>query len=281
MRFEYISRAFVVLCGAIIAALGLEAFLLPNNLLDGGVVGLSIISAEIFSMPLGIFLFLLNLPFIYLGFRRLGKNFAIASLSGITMLSVATILLHYIPKATDDVILAAVFGGAVVGLGVGLVIRNGATLDGAEIIAVLIDKRSPFSVGEIVMFMNVFIIGGAGFLFGWDNAMYSLIAYFVAYKVIDLTVEGLDESRSVWIVSTEYLKIGEAINDKLGRKVTYVNGKDVSGIVSDGVILSVITRIEEQRLKAIVHECDPNAFVVINGTHDVMGKNYISKQKSN
>lgn len=197
------------------------------------------------------------------------------------MLSVATILLHYIPKATDDVILAAVFGGAVVGLGVGLVIRNGATLDGAEIIAVLIDKRSPFSVGEIVMFMNVFIIGGAGFLFGWDNAMYSLIAYFVAYKVIDLTVEGLDESRSVWIVSTEYLKIGEAINDKLGRKVTYVNGKDVSGIVSDGVILSVITRIEEQRLKAIVHECDPNAFVVINGTHDVMGKNYISKQKSN
>lgn len=279
MRLEYISRAFIVLSGAIVAASGLEAFLLPNNLLDGGVVGLSIISAEIFSVPLGIFLFLLNLPFIYLGFRRLGKNFAIASLSGITMLSVATILLHHIPKATDDVILAAIFGGAVVGFGVGLVIRNGATLDGAEVIAVLIDKRSPFSVGEIVMFMNVFIIGGAGFLFGWDNAMYSLIAYFVAYKVIDLTVEGLDESRSVWIVSTEYLNIGEAINDKLGRKVTYVNGKDVSGIVSDGVILSVITRIEEQRLKSIVHECDPNAFVVINSTHDVMGKNFISKPK--
>lgn len=277
MSLNFISRAVTVLCGAIIAALGLEAFLLPNDLLDGGVVGLSIISAEIFSVPLGIFLFLLNLPFVYLGYRRLGGSFAIASLSGIIMLSIATVLLHDIPKVTDDVILAAVFGGSIVGLGVGLVIRNGATLDGAEVVAVLIDKRSPFSVGEIVMFMNVFIIGGSGFLFGWDNAMYSLIAYFVAYKVIDLTVEGLDESRSVWIVSKEYSKIGHEINDKLNRKVTYVNGNDVEGIVSDGVILSVITRIEEQRLKSIVHECDPNAFVVINGTHDVMGKNFISK----
>lgn len=280
MKFNYIKRAIIVACGSVVAAIGLEAFLLPNQLLDGGVVGLSIIGAEILSIPLGILLFVLNLPFIYLGYRRLGKTFAIASISGVIMLSIATIILHDIPTVTDDAILAAVFGGVFVGFGVGLVIRSGATLDGAEIVAVLIDKRSPFSVGEIVMFMNIFIIGGAGFIFGWENAMYSLVAYFVAYKVIDITVEGLDESRSVWIVSNEYLKIGEAINNELGRKVTYVNGKDVSGVVSDGVILSVITRIEEQRLKSIIREYDPSAFVVINNTHDVMGKNFIARPKN-
>lgn len=226
---------------------------------------------------MGVFLFFLNLPFIFLGYKKLGKEFAVASMLGIAALSIATELLKHIGTATTAPILAAVFGGAIVGCGVGIVIRYGGTLDGAEIVAILIDKKSSFSVGEIVMFMNLFIIGSAGFVFSWNSAMYSLIAYFVAFKVIDITVEGLDESKSVWIISKEYKAIGDAIYQELGRKVTYVNGQPDPGLVSDGVILSVITRIEEQKLKFIVKSCDPSAFVVINPAHEVMGKNFIHR----
>ena len=279
MGISIVKRVSTIVLGASIAAVGLEAFLVPNNLIDGGVVGISIIGAELFGLPLGLFLFVLNLPFIYLGYRKLGKLFAFSSLFGVVMLSAMTVLLHSIPTATADPILAAVFGGAIVGAGVGIVIRYGGTLDGAEIIAILIDKKTPFTVGEAVMFMNLFIIGSAGLVFGWNEAMYSLIAYFVAFKVIDITVEGLDESKSVWIVSRESEKIGKAITEGLGRKVTYVKEDDATREDSQGVVLSIITRIEEHQLKTLVHECDPSAFVVINNAHEVMGRNFVIRSK--
>jgi uncharacterized membrane-anchored protein YitT (DUF2179 family) len=273
ITLAFFKRGVSIVAGASIAALGLEAFLIPNNLSDGGVVGISIISSHIFSLPIGVFLVLFNLPFIYLGYRKLGSVFALSSMAGILMLSVVTQLLHHSFVVTTDPILAAIFGGAIVGVGVGLVIRYAGTLDGTEIIAILVDRKSPFSVGEIIMFMNVFILGSAGFVFGWDNAMYSLLAYFVAFKVIDITVEGLDESKSVWIVSPAYKEIGEAIQTILNRRVTFVNGETQNKLVTDGVILSVITRIEEQKLKSLVREYDPKAFVVISNVHEVMGRN--------
>lgn len=273
-KLNHIKTTIGVAIGAAIAAVGLEAFLIPNHLIDGGVVGISIIGAHLFSLPVGLFLFVINLPFLFLGYKKLGSHFAVLSLSGIIALAGLTQLLHSSMIATSDPILAATFGGAIVGCGVGIVIRYGGTLDGAEIIAILVDKKSSFSVGEIVMFFNLFIIGSAGLVYGWDKAMYSLIAYFVAYKVIDITVEGLDESRAVWIISNEYVRIGKAINEQLGRKVTYVNGSPVSGSVSNGVILSVITRIEEQRLKALIADHDKDAFVVIGSVHDVMAKSF-------
>lgn len=278
LTLSYIKQTIAIIIGALVAAIGLEAFIVPNHLTDGGVVGVSIIAAEVLSLPIGIFLFIINIPFIYLGYKRLGKHFALASIFGVSILSIATTVMHGHFIATPDPILAAVFGGTIVGAGVGFVIRYGGTMDGTEIIAILIDKKSPFSVGEIIMFINIFILGSAGFVFGWDKAMYSFIAYFVAFKVIDITVEGLDEAKSVWIVSAQYKKIGNAIQRELGRKVTYVNGRSESTLVSDGVILSVITRIEEQRLKEIIRAYDPKAFVVINNVHDVMGKNYSPRQ---
>jgi uncharacterized membrane-anchored protein YitT (DUF2179 family) len=265
----HIKRAAATLIGAVITAIGLEAFLV-----DGGVVGISIISAYTTGLPIGIFLLGINLPFIYLGYKRLGRLFAIYSVFGVLVLSIVTTLLHSKFHATPDPILAAIFGGAIVGTGVGLVIRYGGTMDGSEIVAILIDKKSPFSVGEIIMFINIFIIGTAGLVFGWEKAMYSFIAYFVAIKVIDITVEGLDEYRSVWIVSKEYVLIGASIQEELGRKVTYVNARSGKKLASDGVILSVITRIEEQKLKEIVRYYDPKAFIVINNVHEVMGRNY-------
>lgn len=247
--------------------------MLPNKLLDGGVVGLSIIGAHLSHLPLGIFLVLLNIPFIFLGYRKLGKTFAIYSSIGIVALALMTAFIHPSIGATSDPVLAAVFGGIIVGAGVGIVIRYGGTLDGADTVAILIDKRTPFSVGEAIMFMNIFILSASGFVFGWNNAMYSLIAYFVAHKAIDIAVEGLNESRGVWIVSKKYRSIGQAIRDEIGRKVTYINGQTEEDIVTDGVILSVIPRFEEHRLKTIIHRVDPKAFILIGNAHEIIDKN--------
>ncbi|HYF97310.1 MAG TPA: YitT family protein [Patescibacteria group bacterium] len=278
---DLFNRVVVLTTGAFIASIGIEFFLVPNEIIDGGIVGLSIMGAHLTHIPLGIFLFLLNLPFIWLGLRRLGKLFAISSLFGVTIFSLLTGLFHPSTGATSDPILAAVFGGAIIGLGVGIVIRYGGTLDGTEIVAVLAGKKSIFSVGEVIMFLNLFILSSAGFVFGWDKAMYSLIAFFVAHKVIDATVEGLDESKSVWIVSEKYRDLGKAIEKELGRKVTYINGHSESSHIADGVMFSVITRIEEQKLKSIVKKYDRNAFVVISNVHEVMGKRFRKISKSN
>ena len=233
-------------------------------------MGISIIAAHVLQLPIGLFLIAFNVPFIYLGYKKLGKPFALYSAFGIIALALMTVAIHSPMGATSDPLLAAVFGGAVVGLGVGIVIRYGGTIDGTDTIAILIDKGTPFSIGEAIMFMNIFILGASVFVFGWDNAMYSMIAFYVAHKAIDTTVEGLDNSRSVWIVSRKYKVIGAAIQEELGEKVTYVNGKKEEGMISDGVMLVVITRMQEMKLKTLVRKHDQRAFIVINDAHEII-----------
>lgn len=266
-----IFRAVAITIGAILMATGLEIFLVPNHVIDGGITGISIMLSHITGVELGIFLFLLNLPFIYLGFKQIGKTFAISSVYGIIVLSVFTTLFHPVPAFTDDILLATVFGGMILGVGVGLVIRNGGALDGTEILAILINKKVPFSVGEIIMFINVFIIGAAGFVFGWERAMYSLLAYVIATKAIDTVVAGLEESKSVWIISDEADKIGEVVNARLGRGVTYLKGEGAFTGDDKKVVFSIITRLEESKLKSIVEEIDPSAFLAIADITEVRG----------
>ncbi|WP_231506275.1 YitT family protein [Paenibacillus sp. UNC451MF] len=263
--------------GSALFSMGLEIFLVPNNIIDGGIVGISIILSHLLHIPLGIFLVLLNLPFLMIGYKQIGKTFAISTLFSVLIMSLGSSLLHSIKPFTMDPLLAAVFGGVILGIGVGLVIRSGGSLDGTEIVAILFSKKTPFSVGEIVMFFNLFILSSAGFVFGWDHAMYSLIAYFVAYKMLDITIEGLDQSKSVWIISDESEKIGQAITFRLGRGVTYLNGEGAFSGDDKKVIFSVITRLEEAKLKSIVDEHDPNAFLAIGNIHDVKGGRFKKK----
>jgi uncharacterized membrane-anchored protein YitT (DUF2179 family) len=192
-------------------------------------------------------------------------------------MSAGTSLLVPVQPFTIDPLLAAVFGGIILGIGVGLVIRAGGSLDGTEIVAILISKKSPFSVGEVVMFINVFILASAGFVFGWDHAMYSLIAYYIAVKMIDITLEGIDQSKSVWIISDMYEEIGLALTHRLGRGVTYLHGE--GGFTGDDkkVIFIVITRMEEAKLKSIVDDWDSGAFVAIGNIHDVKGGRFKKK----
>ncbi|MEH7128357.1 YitT family protein [Neobacillus drentensis] len=268
---KVILRTIAITIGAILMATGLEIFLVPNHVIDGGITGISIMLAHIIGWKLGIFIFILNLPFVYMGYKQMGKTFAISTIYGIIVLSIFVSFFHPIPAFTDDILLATVFGGMILGMGVGIVIRNGGALDGTEILALVITKKVPFSVGQIIMIINIFILGAAGFVFSWDRAMYSLLAYVIASKAIDTVVAGLEESKSVWIISDEAEEIGNAINARLGRGVTYIKGQGAFTGDSKKVIFSIITRLEESKLTTIVEDIDPTAFLAIGDISEVRG----------
>ncbi|MBT2690743.1 YitT family protein [Bacillus sp. ISL-47] len=271
------KRIVFIILGAILMGVGIEEFLVPNKILDGGIVGISIILSHLSGWKLGWFIFVLNIPFFYIGYKQIGKTFALSTLLGIAVLSATTLLLHDVPVFTEDLLLATVFGGIVLGIGVGMVIRYGGSLDGTEILAILVNKKLPFSVGEIIMFFNIFIFGTAGFVFGWNRAMYSILAYFIAFKTIDVVIRGLDESKSAWIISEKHKVIGEAILARLGRGVTYLNGEGAYTGDDKKVIFCVITRLEEAKLKAIVEEIDPNAFLAVADIAEVRGGRFKKK----
>lgn len=274
---EKLKRFIFITIGAILMAIALELFLVPNKLLDGGIVGISIMMSHFLKLPIGLFIFILNIPFFYLGYKQIGKTFALSTLYGIGILSIGTALLHPVPAFADEKFLVTIFGGVILGLGVGIVIRYGGSLDGTEILAILINNKTPFSVGEIVMVINFFIYTAAGFVFTWESAMYSVIAYFIAAKTIDIVQQGLDESKSVWIISDQYVEIGDAINDRLGRGVTYLKGEGAYTGDDKKVIFCVITRLEEFKLKDIVNHYDDSAFVAIGNVSEVKGGRFKKK----
>lgn len=268
---KYFFKYLFLFIGSILAAIGLEIFLIPNNIIDGGVVGISIMLSYLSNYPLGLFIFFLNIPFLVLGYKHIGKTFVISTLFSISSLSIWVTILHPIPGLTEDLMLAAVFGGIILGIGVGLIIRYGGSLDGTEIIAIILDKRTGFSVGEIVMFFNLFILSSAGFVFGWDKAMYSLIAYFIAFKMIDITIEGLEETKAAIIISEKSDVIAQKVMARLGRGVTLLSGKGGYTGEERTVLYLVITRLEVVKLKTIIDEIDEHAFVTISEVHEVMG----------
>lgn len=265
------QRGIFITLGALLMAVGLEIFLIPNQVIDGGVTGISIMLSHITGLKLGVFLFILNLPFVYLGYKQFGKTFAISTIYGILMLSLFATFFHPVPPFTDDILLATIFGGIFLGIGVGLVIRNGGALDGTEILSIVISKKVPFSVGEIVMFINLFILGSAGFVYTWDRAMYSILAYVIASKAIDVVITGMEESKSVWIISDLAHEIGDAITDRLGRGVTYLHGEGAYTGDDKKVIFCIITRLEESKMNSIVQEVDPSAFLAIGDIAEVRG----------
>lgn len=271
-----LGKVLLILIGASLSSIGLEIFLVPNNIIDGGVVGISIIASYLTRLPLGAFTFLFNLPFFLLGYRQIGKTFVIFSALAVIALSVGVSVLHPIPGLTKDVFLAAVFGGIINGAGVGLIIRAGGSLDGTEIVAIILDKKISFSIGEIVMFFNIFILTGAGFVYGWDRAMYSLVTYFIAFKTIDVVVEGVDESKAVMIISDQNEEIKPAILSRLGRGVTLLNGEGGYSGVPANVIYVVVSRLELAKLKSIVLDFDSNALITV-GSVEVAGKKYKKK----
>ena len=266
-----IQKYLLLLLGSIIAAVGLEVFLIPNNIIDGGIVGISIIVSFLTNVPVGVFTFLLNIPFLFVGYKQIGKTFVITSLFSITVFSISTFVLQPIPGLTNDVLLATVFGGIILGAGVGLILRCGGSLDGTEIIALILVKKSMFSIGQIVMGFNIVIFSCAALVLGWDRALYSMLAYFVAHKAVDIVIEGFDEAKAVMIISNNGVEIADAIHDRLGRGVTFLEGRGGYSGEKKEIIYSVVSRLEISKLISIVNDKDENAFVTINDVSDVMG----------
>jgi uncharacterized membrane-anchored protein YitT (DUF2179 family) len=271
------TKTLFLTLGAIIAGVGLEMALIPNQLIDGGVTGISIMASHLTHVPLGFFLFLFNVPFLYLGYKQIGKSFTFSTAYAIIILSLTTSLLHHSHPFTQDTLLATIVGGIFIGIGVGITIRFGGCLDGSETLAILINKKVPFSVGQIILFMNLFILGIAGFIYGFDRFMYSLIAYFVAFKTIDIVAVGLDESKSVWIISDKNEEIAQCIINRLGRGVTFLNGRGGYSKEDKNVIFCIVTRLEEAKVKSIVEEIDPSAMLALANISEIQGGTYKKK----
>lgn len=267
---EHLSRYLFIMLGALIAAFGLECFLIPNNIIDGGVIGISMMVSYITKWNLGLIIFIINLPFIYLAIQKMGKAFVLNVFYGVTMLSVFVNVLSGF-HVTEAPLLATVFGGVILGTGVGIILRNDGALDGTEILAIRLAKKLGFSVGEIIMFFNVFIYTAAGFLYGWDSAMYSILTYFIAYRVIDVVLEGLNSSKSALIISQYPKEIGDAIIKDLDISVTYQKGKGGYSGQEKTIIYCVINRLEVAKMKKLIREIDPTAFLVIQDVHEVEG----------
>jgi len=272
-----VRRALFITAGATIMAYGLEAVLIPNNMIDGGVTGLSMILSHITGFDLSIFLVILNLPFFFLGYKQIGKTFAFSMLYGIIALSVATSFMHHINPIVNDKLLAVVFGGLILGVGVGLTIKNGGVLDGTETLSILVEKRVPFSVGEIIMFFNVIIFSLAAFAFSLENALFSMLTYYIAFRTIDVVVKGLDDMKSVYIISDSTDEIADAITERLGRGVTFLHGEGSYSGEDKRVILCVFTRLEETKLKDIIKELDPQAFIIATDVSTVHGGRFKKK----
>lgn len=268
-------RGFLLMIlGVLSAAFGLKGFVLPNQFLDGGVTGISLLVNRMTGWPLPILIVVINIPFILLAVKQFNLTFALKTLGGICLLALSIAFIPF-ETVTDDKLLVAVFGGFFIGLGIGLCIRGGCVIDGTEVLAVFTGRKSGLSIGDVILIMNVVIFGVAALKFGLVTSLYSLLIYFSASKAIDFVVHGIEEHTGVTIVSTHSEEIRQMIIEKMGRGVTIFVGK--GGYGKHGkrgeidVVYTVITRLEISRLKNEIEQIDENAFIIYQSINDTSG----------
>lgn len=264
------KKVFCLTLGGFVAGFALEGFLVPNNMIDGGIVGVSMIISYLSHINLGLLLIILNIPFLFLAFTKMGKYFVLQTFYAIGILALSTNMFHAL-KITDDHLLATVFGGIILGTGVGIVLKNEGSLDGTEIMSLVLSKKFGLSVGEIIMGFNIFIYGAAGLVFGWEQAMYSILTYFIAYRVIDIVMEGLNTSKSVRIISDKSREIGQKLIEDLEIGVTYLSGKGGYSGQDKTIIYCVVSRLEMAKMKDVIRQIDPTAFMSVVNVHETYG----------
>jgi uncharacterized membrane-anchored protein YitT (DUF2179 family) len=267
--------SFLIALGVLSAGFGLKGFLLPNNFIDGGVTGISLLASFITGISLSILIVAINIPFLYMGYRQIGKNFAIKSAIGIVLLALAILLIEY-PVITSDKLLVAVFGGFFLGLGIGFSIRGGSVLDGTEVLAIYLNKKTGLTIGDIILLFNILIFSFAAYLLSVETALYSILTYLSASKTIDFVVEGIEEYTSITVVSTHSEDIRLMIIEKMKRGVTIYNGKRGFGKKGENlnqtdIVFTVVTRLEIGKIQTEIKKIDPNAFIVMSNIKDTHG----------
>lgn len=269
------DTTFVVF-GILSASMGLKGFLLSSHFIDGGVTGISMLLAQVFGWPLSILLLVINLPFLALGYRQLGRGFALRSALAMGGLAACLALVPF-PDVTPDPLLTAVFGGLFIGAGIGLAMRGGAVLDGTEVAAVLVSSRTPLlKVSDVILLLNVVIFTVAAAALGVNQALYSILTYVAASKALDFIVSGIEEYTGVTIVSEKNEQIRRLLIDELGRGVTIYKGARGYGKRADtssdiDIIFTVVTRLELPRLRSAVLRIDPQVFLVQHNIDDAAG----------
>ncbi len=270
--------------GTLVCGFALKGFLIPHGLLDGGVTGISLLLHEVYHLNVAWFIILMNIPFIVAGAFQVNKKFALKTLACVIGLAVCLLFIPY-PEITDDKLLACIFGGFFLGIGIGLCMRAGCAVDGIEVLALYTLKRSSFTISEIILGLNVIIFLIAALKLGLGTALYSVLTYYIASRTIDYVIEGLEEYTGVTIISAKSEIIKEQIVMVLGRGITVYKGD--RGFLKDNfhhhepcdIVFTVITRLEVRRLKNLVHGIDPNAFVFTNTIKEVAGTGGVLKHR--
>jgi uncharacterized membrane-anchored protein YitT (DUF2179 family) len=270
-----ITNALLIITGIFSAAFGLKGFLIPNEFIDGGVTGISLLISSITNWPISILIVVINIPFIWLGYKRINKLYAIKTLIAILVLSLVLYLVNF-PHVTNDKLLTAVFGGFFLGTGIGLAMRGGCVIDGTELLAVYINPKSFLSVGQIILAINVVIFGVAAFVLGIQSALYSILTYLAASQTINYIIQGFDEYTAVTIISPKSELIKNVIIRQLHRGVTVYKGERGFGknAIEDkniDILYVVITRLDVSRLVTAVQQVDPSAFIITHSVSEVKG----------
>jgi uncharacterized membrane-anchored protein YitT (DUF2179 family) len=272
-NFKNLLQIFI---GSGMAVFAMKGFMIPNKFMDGGVTGISLLLHEILNVNISIFIFFFNLPFIYLGYKKIGKTFAVQTSLAVILLTIGLLLVD-MPSVTNDKLLIAIFGGILIGTGVGLVIRSGGVLDGAEVIAVFTRRRFGFSNSEIIMIFNTFIFAGAAFHFGIETAMYSLITYFAATKTTDYIVDGIEQYTAINIISSKDELVKDYLVNELGKGITVFKGE--RGFLPGSfhiktdceIIVAIVTRLEINQIQNAVVLIDPKAFIYSQSINEATG----------
>lgn len=270
-----LTDIFLVVLGIIAAGFGLRGFLLANGFIDGGATGISLLISKLTHIPLSLLLIIINIPFIFLGYKVIGRQFAIRTMLSICGLALAVGFIPY-PEVTNDKLLISVFGGFFLGAGIGLSVRGGAVIDGTEVLAIAISRRLGLSIGDIILIINIIIFSFAAYLLGVETALYAILTYLSAAKTVDFILEGIEEYTGVTIVSSKADAVREMISYQLNQGVTVYTGERGYGKTGDTlkntkIIYTVVTRLEIRTLKTEVYKIDPNAFMVMNSVKDTVG----------
>lgn len=267
----------VIIFGAALAAFSLDTLLLPNTILDGGINGISIIISKLTSISLSILVLILNIPILLFGYKKIGKEFLIKSIYAMVIFAILLKIFDIINPITDEMLLATVFGGALLGIGVGIVMKFGGCLDGTETISIILSKKTNLSVGQIILLFNLVIYSIAGYVFGVDRALYSILTYFISYKLIDIIIIGFDQTKEALIITDRGEDLAKEIFEKLGRTTTTIKGE---GLISGkkNIIYCVLTRMEIYDLKKVVRDMDETAFITISDVSEIIGKHIKSNK---
>lgn len=261
--------------GVLCAGMGLKGFLLPNNFLDGGAMGISLLLELTTGVDLALLVILVNIPFIWMGYRQVSAGFAVRTIIAIGLLALCLVVVPY-PMVTSDKLLISVFGGFFLGAGIGLAMRGGGVLDGTEVLAIYISRRSPLTVGDVIMVINILVFGTAALLTNVETALYAMLTYLAAAKTIDFLIHGIEEYTAVIIISDRHEAIRQMITEELSRGVTVFKGEKGYGKRGlrqneTNILYAVVTRLELTRLKDRVEQIDERAFVINHGIDDAKG----------